>query len=405
MHTILALTGVFDGTGKGPEGLWRGFRNWCGEFHQERYRVASESWEPVNQGATECIRYDVSFEDRGVPGRERDVFALRHRGIACRHPGSPDRAVTLVGTERTPPGVAPEPALDAELKPFLASLAFTAERPLAVAVERIGPRPCVSATGDGGIVATGRSGEVVLLDPSNGAALKRFTVGRNPMTALLASGALWVVDDLGLEAVVHRVDPSTGRVLGTTEAPGAQWIAAGADAVFASGFKGIYRIPLAGEGATLLRGGSFSGIAMTDGTLWVSDIGSGAVLRLDPASGTPRGPTIAVGEGPTQLAATRDAVLIVRRSREPEIVRIDPATGAIEARLPLSGYPISSCLRDGRVWVTLPRSAKLVGIDASSGQTVDEIPLPPFPTTMVCDERAIWITLGGGATEIVRLVP
>lgn len=326
-------------------------------------------------------------------------------GIACRHPQAPDRAVTLAGSERTPPRHLPEPALDAELEPFLASLAFTSERPIASSFNRIGPLPVVSSTGPGGIVATGRRGEVVLLGPSDAASLKRFSVGRNPMTAVEAGGALWLVDDLGPDAVVHRVDPSTGRVLGATAAPGAQWIAAGVGAVFASGPSGIHRIPFDGAGATLVRGGSFSGMARLEDALWVSDVGNGNVVRLDPATGAPRGLVVAVGNSPTKLVATREALLVVVRGDAPALVRVDPATGAVAARYPLPSSPTSACLQDGRIWVTLPREGTLRAFDPPTGRIVDELRLAPFPMTMACAEGAIWVTLGASAEGIVRLVP
>lgn len=400
LHTVLALSGVLDGAAPGAEGLWSALRGWIGEYGDPRFTLASERWAPRPQGAVDCIGFDVTFLDRGVPGREGEAFTLRNHGVACRHPVARDRAVVLTGSERIPPGEAPIAGLDGELEPFLSSLAFGGPRPAAISGGRVGASPVAATVAYGALWAVGRPGRLVALDLQTARTRKELTVGKSPFFALAAGGSLWVLD--GTEVTtLHRVDPESGAILATLPLPGAIWLAAGRDAVFASGDQGLHRIPLSSGAPTLLRPGRLGGLRVRDDVVWVVDRAGGRVLTVDAASGSERGEPIAVGEGPTHLVEVEGGVFALLAGASRAAVRIDEGRRATSLRIPLDSVPWGACALGDVLWITLPGEGAVRAYAAATGRPVDAIPVRG--SRMVCDGGAIW--MGGPGQLVARLVP
>ena len=137
------------------------------------------------------------------------------------------------------------------------------------------------------------------------------------------------------------------------------------------------------------------GLAVVGGTVWASDPSRNAVVRID--AGTARiAHRIAVAGEPTRVAADEHAVWVVARDRggtagrrptaatRPTLVRIDPRTNRVAARIPLPLTPLRVALGGGSVWVTAMRvldpagastDATVLRIDPRTNRIVARIPL------------------------------
>jgi DNA-binding beta-propeller fold protein YncE len=92
--------------------------------------------------------------------------------------------------------------------------------------------------------------------------------------------------------------------------------------------------------ATIPLGGIPQGVAVGDGSVWVTEFG-GRLLRLDPRSRRVIA-TVQVGTSATQLSASDDAVwamgAIDEGGQRKRLVRVDPATDRIAARIGSFGW-------------------------------------------------------------------
>lgn len=72
---------------------------------------------------TDCLRYDLEFEDRGVPGHEGSPFLMDTHGYLCLHPNLPNYVVEVSYSQRRLPSEPPI-RLESEAEPYLHSLVF-----------------------------------------------------------------------------------------------------------------------------------------------------------------------------------------------------------------------------------------------------------------------------------------
>ena len=87
---------------------------------RQRHRVLTSRASLVLRPDATCAAYDYEVEDAGV--------ILMVRGIRCLHPQWPSYVIDLSYNQRYPAGREPI-VLDAEVEPFLGSLAFTPDHP------------------------------------------------------------------------------------------------------------------------------------------------------------------------------------------------------------------------------------------------------------------------------------
>jgi hypothetical protein len=155
--------------------------------------------------------------------------------------------------------------------------------------------------------------------------------GANAVAA--GEGSVWVgaiANDGGCSGAIHRVDPASGETVAT--------------------------IPVEGIGHWEVGGG---GIDVDPGGVWVAgDVcgpgGNGVILqRIDP---TTNEVTLVADLGAGLVGdvdATTDAVWVTAlRNQDAELLRIDPGTGNIEATIPMSSSYVRGVLAaGGAVWV------------------------------------------------------
>jgi YVTN family beta-propeller protein len=95
------------------------------------------------------------------------------------------------------------------------------------------------------------------------------------------------------------------------------------------------------------------GVAVGEGSVWVTNSADGTVSRIDPVSNTSA--TIPVGKGPQGIAVGEGAVWVANKLSN-SVSRIDPATNEAIA-IPVDGPPLAIAVGEGSVWaIGLPSS-------------------------------------------------
>ena len=152
-------------------------------------------------------------------------------------------------------------------------------------------------------------------------------------------------------------------------------------------------------GSDLVRG-----IAIGEDAVWVPDIVSDAVHRVDPATNkvvgrigvqmTSGAGSIGVGEGAVWVV-TQDGI-------HNYLARFDALTGAEEARIPLPGGGDGVVVDYGSVWVTDAGEDKLYRVDPGTNGIVSTISLHDTPRLLASGEGSVWVLeQGDGSVQRV----
>jgi YVTN family beta-propeller protein len=203
------------------------------------------------------------------------------------------------------------------------------------------PPGTVIAAGSGAVWAVGRPGWVYRLDQDNGHVLTRRTFGASRIAT--GDGQVWILDDHGDPA---RLDPDTGRALerinvGLSPSSTGPWA---------------------------------SSMAVGEGAVWLTAY-DGDVVRADQRVGA--WPRIDVEPGVDSIAAGAGAVWAAS-SKRGVVVRIDPKTNKVTARIKVGDTPRALAVGGGKVWIAVSGSANAApagGLRADS--EVSALAAPP----------------------------
>ena len=214
------------------------------------------------------------------------------------------------------------------------------------------------AAGLGGVwAATGGFGEVVRIDPEVGAVAQRIPLG-DPDELVVPSvtsvgvgdGRVWV----GVPDGLSRIDPVSGDVvdvvaLGELQA---QQIAVGGGAVWATTIANRAKRVEARTGR--VTGEFYAGswvfpIALGGGAAWIG--GQGGVAKVDPDTGAALGssPSVRNASG----VAYGEGAVWTTNLDVPEVTRLNPESGVVEARIPTATRGEDVVVHDGLVWVVV----------------------------------------------------
>lgn len=219
---------------------------------------------------------------------------------------------------------------------------------------------------------------------SSGPVVASITVSGLPAQMAVGVGAVWMTDEE--TGVLWRVDPATNEAVAVIE-------------------LGV-------------SGGTFYSVAVGEGAVWVASDQDGGVFRVDPATNEvvafisfPYPAGIAVGAGAVWLLTNYDPTGTPVGTA---IVRIDPATNAEAATIPLgtsaNGYGYEVAVLDGTIWAIVdhPAFGELVGVDAASGAVVSSFRIDDsgLHGRVAAGFGSLWTAADGGAQgRILRLDP
>lgn len=269
--------------------------------------------------------------------------------------------------------------------------------PALVARVPTGAGPCDAAAAFGALWVAVDSGALVRIDPRTSRVVRRVGVGRGACSVAAGAGALWVGNYR--DATVRRVDPRTGAVrrIRVGAAPfdvvvafGRVWVtcweAGELDEIDPRSLSIVRRVVVGPRPAGLLALG---------GALW---IGFGrdatAIARLDPASGTLERVPVGV-RAPNWLAAAAGDLWVTADGGN--IVRVDPVTGAVRARLEVGRtLAHAGASGDGTVWVPDKEQGVVHRVDPATNAVIDSFPAGPGAFTALRAFRSMWVASYAG---------
>ncbi|HEX6404605.1 MAG TPA: hypothetical protein VF003_15805 [Pseudonocardiaceae bacterium] len=237
---------------------------------------------------------------------------------------------------------------------------------------------------------------------SAGPAQAIISVGSRPGVPVAGEGAVWV-PNTG-DGTISRIDPTTNRVKAT--------IKIGNQLAF-------YKRDCESKGSVhSYMVNSFhvrdcdlpSAIATGAGSLWVAKNDDQAVLRVDPKTQRILA-RIPVGIVPFDMAAT-DTSLWVTAYWADQLVRIDAKTNQVVARFTVPDGAGGLTVSDQAVWVTGTVAGTLTHIDPSTNQVVATIPIDcagpcyvgTMPLPVLATGDAVWVQTEGDG-KLVRVDP
>jgi DNA-binding beta-propeller fold protein YncE len=245
----------------------------------------------------------------------------------------------------------------AEAKPAAAQPVPTASIQLPRGVTAI-------VTGYSGVWASTLSGSVVRIDPSTNQIAATIPVSGIGDFSRLAAGAgnIWVTHS----GSVARIDPATNRVTADI-----------------------------GVGGTLL------GIAASDSAVWVTTQGTSGseLVTIDPATNHPSGQPISLPDGATDLAYLQGKLWVDISLYGGSVVSVDPSSGKVssapEASIPEAAFANS-------LWA--PAWTGVDRIDPATNAVVAEIPLARVVQTGAGLD-GVWALTATGSTSSTLYEP
>jgi DNA-binding beta-propeller fold protein YncE len=274
---------------------------------------------------------------------------------------------------------------------LLAATVTTVATPNVVAKIHVGKyaAPCAAAAG-GKWVWVSEYGEPYLLkiDPSTNKVVSRTKIGTGSCGLGYGAGSMWIEDTN--TSTVSRVSVATGKRIAvkvgftpydTTFAYGSAWTTA-----FTQGE--LERIdPAQNRVVNRWKLDKATGAVGAFGSVWAT--GSDGVIRVDPHSHKVLA-RIPIQGGAGWTAASADAVWVTTATG---IARIDPTSNAVVKSIPLGGAPAvgDPDVVGGQVWVPQIRKNSIAIVDPSSNTVARTIKagIGPFVITAIRGEA--WV--------------
>ncbi|HYI66602.1 MAG TPA: hypothetical protein VEW95_06760 [Candidatus Limnocylindrales bacterium] len=237
-------------------------------------------------------------------------------------------------------------------------------------------------------------------------------IGNSLESVAVSEDAIWVVSHRG--GIVSRIDPATNEVVAAIESQilpscipnacvGLGGVAtAGQHVWFFNGYlESFPRIDASSNELIGSKGGAtrFEGLLGADGLMWSGKAGGDGAVGMDPASGEVS-VTVTEGGGLYPAGFASGSVWFVGDDCQ-ELLRVDPASGAVQGRI-----AIETCLGDvvdagGEVWAGTVNG--ILRIDPATNEEVGWIRIRTdnerFSLAVVGD--SVWFR--GEVTEIIRL--
>jgi YVTN family beta-propeller protein len=254
------------------------------------------------------------------------------------------------------------------------------------------------------------SNSVAVLNPGTGALVGDVPVGALPGDIAAGSGAIWVAnrDD----RTISQIDPASQQVVSTT-APENQTSVDGL-AVDATGlwvsdisrsvavridptFRTVANTTrIAPSPPPLPKGGP---VAVGAGSVWVAN-GDASIVRIDPQSGAVRA-RIDVGNDPEAIAVG-DGAVWVADFEDDTVTRINPATNTVSGSIPVGQEPSAIAVGAGGVWVPNTEDNNVERIDPSTGAVIATIAVGRRPTGVTVGAGSVWVanSLSGTVSRV-----
>jgi streptogramin lyase len=257
----------------------------------------------------------------------------------------------------------------------------------------------------GGWLADDQDGTVRHFDPATGATIGRpVQIGGRPISVVAGFGRIWVADTANSE--VFRINPVTSKLVGAPE-PVAQ-----GPVSLAAGDGGVWVASLLSGTVSMLdprTGALVASSALPDGAVrimvgpdgvWVSGQ-TDSLTRVDPrpAGVSLRWRSVRVGQGPIGVTAG-DGSVWVANVQSGSVSRVDPSAVRVTTTYNLNGAgavssdPEMLAVWQGKLWVAGGQQNAVVAIDPTTGNRIGStVSTPGIVRQMVVDAGGtLWAT-------------
>lgn len=372
----------------------------------------NEGWKLIRQGRLAGVRGRLYYSPsgRGEPGYHADhlIFAFRRRGhdyVVSLHTSDERRPWSerdLKSLETALDGLRPASAIEAPPRARAegargSRLIGAIRLPLPTDVAVGGGRAWVIASGSSEVVPIedarlGPEDPIQVLSPFNGILYSRdgsvwvasseanrvsridagsqslrgaaIKVGNFPADLAMLREELWVLN-FG-DRSLTRVDPSAGRLVGEP-------------------------VDLPGELGALDAGA---------GRLWAIDCNKGIVYGLDPRRGAVEiRARVRAGEGLGDIAVSAGSVWVSDWAAH-AVLRLDPSTGEVIGRILAGDQPEKLAGLAGDIWVSDAGAGELLRIDASANRVVETLPVGVKPAAVAADPESVWLLDQNRAVQV-----
>ena len=158
----------------------------------------------------------------------------------------------------------------------------------------------------------------------------------------------------------------------------------------------IEGLPSAGSVvATYDPGGAGVPVLYAHGSVWLANVATGTLTRMDPDSGELTG-SIVVNPDPEHtrydLNAVADDRWVWATGLDNRLVKIDPQTNEIVERILIETLVYRMVLRDGQIWITdLDAGGHLIRVDATTSEIVADERYPQWPAALAVTDTDVWM--------------
>jgi YVTN family beta-propeller protein len=192
--------------------------------------------------------------------------------------------------------------------------------------------------------------QVVRISPETNAVVRRIPFSTRPFGIAYGAGSIWVADRTA--DTMARIDPRTNRVVrririgfssyGVAFGAGSVWVTSEADGT-------VRRISPRTDAVvkTIRVGNDPNGAVYAFGALWVANLGGGTLVRVDVRTNRL---TKKVAIARADWITPSPGALWVS-SESGRVVRVDPSTGRVVARIRVGANPLGSAWIGGELWV------------------------------------------------------
>jgi streptogramin lyase len=225
--------------------------------------------------------------------------------------------------------------------------------------------------------------KLLRVDPASGEtrAILRLR-GARPYAIAAGLGAVWSADR---STSIYRIDLRTGRDAPVFSGSGFSylWTAAGSVWAHDDDTRRLVRYDPFQRRTTaeLATGDGTSALVEEGGRVWIVNHRDGTLERIDPATNTLTRLALLPGDAPERMVFSAGSLWVTGRGTD--LLRLDPATGAVQATIEVGAGAIDVRAAGGSIWVAAPTGDedrrgnpfldRLLRVDPASNAVVETI--------------------------------
>jgi DNA-binding beta-propeller fold protein YncE len=143
-------------------------------------------------------------------------------------------------------------------------------------------------------------------------------------------------------------------------------------------------------------------LAVDPQALWVTSAPDGTLSQIDPGTAAVVGPPVHLEKGIAGVTTGAGSVWL-SSPRRGEVLRVDPASGRVTARIDVGGRPGAIVFGGDRVWIADDAGGGVTGVNAAGGRVFKRgIPPHVAPLRLAVGAGAVWVS--SASTGAVRRI-